>query len=89
MVEVNKGRSRRPEQAAIARKLIEKIEVTPNGIVIHYHVGNTHYLRELDDQRIKGAVPLKAAENGLRQAPETQKGLVDRASPLKLKCCCP
>jgi hypothetical protein len=50
------------EQAAIARKLIEKIEVTPNGIVIHYHVGETHYSRELGDQRRRcPSKPLKVA----------------------------
>lgn len=69
------------EQAAIARKLIEKIEVRPNGIVIYYHVGNTHYLRELDDQRIKRAVPLKSTESGLNQGSETKKGLVDLTRP--------
>lgn len=74
------------DQAAIARKLIEKIEVTPDGILIHYHVGETHYLRELSADRLNGAVPLanapSAAKSGLNQGPETKKGLVDLTRPI-------
>ncbi|MGE0763727.1 MAG: hypothetical protein AB7N80_10660 [Bdellovibrionales bacterium] len=73
------------EQAAIARKLIEKIEVTPTGIVIHYHVGETHFLRELSGDKINGAVPLAnaqpAAENGVNQVLGIKKGLVDLTRP--------
>jgi len=55
------------EQAGIIRKLIARIEVTPNGIVIHYYVGTTHFWRELgvDSRKInghsKGAVPIESA----------------------------
>ena len=72
--------------ATIERKLIEKVEVTPDGIVIHYQVGETHYLRELSGDRLNGAVPLASApttaKNPADQAPETKKGLVDLTRPV-------
>ncbi len=45
-------------QAGIIRKIVAKIEVTPNSVVIEYNVGKTHYKRELGDQALFGAVPL-------------------------------
>ena len=35
-------------QASICRKLIEKVEVSTQGITIHYHVGDHHYEIEFD-----------------------------------------
>jgi site-specific DNA recombinase len=35
-------------QAAICRKLIQKIAVSPAGIAIHYHVGEQHFRGEFD-----------------------------------------
>lgn len=73
------------EQATIIRKLVAKIEVKPDGIVIHYHVGESHYLRELSDLQGADPNPLGkaaiSAQNGLNQAPETKKGPVDLTRP--------
>ncbi len=57
-------------QAAIIRKLVAKIEVTPNSIVIHYNIGESHYRREL------GAADPMPSHN-----PENKKGLVDLTRP--------
>ncbi len=34
-------------KASICRKLIEKIEVSPSGITIHYYVGESHFERDI------------------------------------------
>ncbi len=69
------------EQAAIARKLIERIEVTPTGILIFYHVGQSHYVRELDKKAAPGAKPSAAGGGGLQSALDI-KNLVDLTKPV-------
>lgn len=44
---VEKGELNKDVQAAIIRKVVYKITVQPNGFEIHFHVGNSHYSREL------------------------------------------
>lgn len=60
-------------QASICRKLIQKIEVSPNGITIHYYVGGAHFNKMFGDLRLVGSeqndstkgatVPLKKYRN--------------------------
>lgn len=38
-------------QASICRKIIQKIEVSPVGITIHYHVGKTHFLGLIEAEK--------------------------------------
>ena len=38
-------------QASICRKIIQRIEVSPQGITIHYHVGKTHFLGLIDAEK--------------------------------------
>lgn len=42
-------------QASICRKLIQKIEVSPNGIAIHYFVGGSHFEKTFGDLKIVGS----------------------------------
>jgi site-specific DNA recombinase len=44
---IEKGEKDKMTQTAIIRKVVHKISILPNGIEIHFHVGNNHYLREL------------------------------------------
>lgn len=38
-------------QASICRKVIQKVEVSPTGITIHYHVGKTHFLGLIEAEK--------------------------------------
>jgi len=73
------------QQAAIIRKIVARIEVTPISIVIHYNVGETHYKRELSDHSTFGAVPpglaLVAENTADKGASTNKKGLVNFARP--------
>ncbi len=64
-------------QSAIIRKLVSRIEVMPNSVIIHYHVGKTHYTHQLDGADTLGS----SAKNFPLIAQSTDndktKGLVD------------
>jgi hypothetical protein len=69
-------------QAAIIRKIVSKIEVTPNSVIIHYHVGKTHYTRELGDT-INGIQDAKSSLKALSN--DKAKGSVDFTKPFTKK----
>ena len=73
------------EHSALIRKLVERLEVTPNGIVIQYLVGKTHYSRELGDQADHGLMPIgksnPTTETIRNHVLATKKGLADCARP--------
>jgi len=41
-------------QAAICRKLIQKIAVSPTGITIHYHVGEQYFRSQFNQGKVIG-----------------------------------
>ncbi len=49
-------------QASICRKLIQKIEVSPNGIAIHYFVGGIHFNKIFGDLKMVGSEANNAAK---------------------------
>ena len=44
---IEKGELSKDIQTAIIRKVVYKITIQPNGFEIHFHVGHSHYAREL------------------------------------------
>jgi site-specific DNA recombinase len=52
-------------RAAICRKLIERVDVSTTGITIHYHVGDSHYLKELGGMSREANGVLKSSQEGL------------------------
>ena len=76
------------EQAAIIRKLVERIEVTPNGIIMHYHVGGIHYARELNDAPIATGSALNTKTKGLvdHTRPFSKSLLKYRVENLAVRC---
>lgn len=64
----------RPDaMAAIIRKLIQKIEVTESGIIIHYHVGKNHFIREYND---------KLGSDTLNSNPKNETGQANLTRPV-------
>lgn len=68
-------------QAAIIRKIVAKIEVTPNSVVIHYNVGETYYRRELGDQQALAPISPRPAMPETKGEATNKKGLVDFTRP--------
>ena len=48
--EIIRKEERPDTMAAIIRKLVQKIEVTESGVVIHYHVGENLFVREFNEE---------------------------------------
>lgn len=44
---IERGELDKSIQTAIVHKVVHKITVQPNGFEIHFHIGNSHYQREL------------------------------------------
>ncbi len=44
---IEKGELDKSIQTAIIHKVVHKITIQPNGFEIHFHIGNSHYMREL------------------------------------------
>lgn len=63
----------RPEAiAAIIRKLVHRIEITDEGAIVHYPVGENHFIREFNE--VLNSKPQIAD-------PKNKKGLVDLTRP--------
>ena len=60
---------------------VERIEITPEGVVIHYFVGETHYLRELrGTTKAKEKILVSLVEDPSNIS-KSNKGLVDLTRP--------
>ncbi len=69
------------DHASIIRKLVERIEVTPEGFIIHYFVGQTHYLRELGgNMKVREKILTPLIEDP-KHISKSNKGLVDLTRP--------
>lgn len=71
--EIIRKEERPDAMAAIIRKLLQKIEVTESGIIIHYHVGENHFVREFNEE---------LGSDTLNSSPKNQTGLVNLTRPV-------
>ena len=69
-------------QASICRKLIQKVEVSTTGIVIHYHVGDHHFKNEFETASRLVGIPSSEVESRFRGPVEKSAGPAFISRPL-------
>ncbi len=69
-------------QASICRKLIQKVEVSTTGIVIHYHVGDHHFKNEFEPASKLEGIPKSEVESRFQGLAEKSAGPFFTSRPL-------